>query len=159
MLHTHTYIQQNFGILNFGISSFQFYRTTVNGTATINANKCIWLISNLGYIEPLTPILEVQYNEVLLYTCPCGAWWRIGRVDAFHPKGQGSDSCSSRHVRTLDKSFTHSCLWRFGFGMKFRHSIRAVSGAPLSSSELVLKRCYRNNLDRRMDGCVIYRGC
>ena len=35
---------------------------------------------------------------------------------------------------TLVKSFTRSCLWRFG--VKLRHSIRAVSGAPLSSSEL-----------------------
>jgi len=60
------YIQQNFGILNFGISNFRFYWTTVNGPATINANKCIRLILNLGYIEPLTRSLEVRYNEVLL---------------------------------------------------------------------------------------------
>jgi len=32
------------------------------------------------------------------------------------------------------KSFTHSCLWRFGVNL--RHSIRAVSGALLSSSGL-----------------------
>ena len=60
--------------------------------------------------------------------------WRIGRVDAFRPKGLGFDSRSGRHVGTLGKSFTQSCLWRFG--MKFRHSIRVVSGAPLSSSGL-----------------------
>jgi len=59
-------IQQNFGISNFGISNFQFYQTTVNGPATINANKFIWLISNLGYTEPLTPVPEVLYNKVLL---------------------------------------------------------------------------------------------
>jgi len=41
---------------------------------------------------------------------------------------------SSRHVGTLSKSLTHSCLGRFG--VKFRHSIRAVSGSPLSSSGL-----------------------
>src|SRR6218665_1372761 len=46
-------IQQNFSISNFGISNFCFYRKTVNGPATINENKCIWLISTLGYIEPL----------------------------------------------------------------------------------------------------------
>src|SRR6218665_499034 len=63
-----------------------------------------------------------------------GHEWRIGRVDAFHPRGHGFDSRSSRHVRTLDKSFTHSYLWRFG--VKFRHSIRAVSGGPLSSRGL-----------------------
>src|SRR6218665_144892 len=36
----------------------------------------------------------------------------------------------SRHVVTLGKSFTRSCLWRFG--VKLRHSFRAVLGAPLS---------------------------
>ena len=62
----------------------------------------------------------------------CGTWWRIGRVDAFRPKSHGFDSRSNRHAGTLSKSFTHSCLWRFG--VNFRHSIHAVSGAPLSSS-------------------------
>jgi len=44
-------------ISKFGILNFRLYRTTVNGPATINANKCIglWLISNLGYKEPLAP--------------------------------------------------------------------------------------------------------
>jgi len=41
---------------------------------------------------------------------------------------------SNRHVGTLRKSVTRSCLWRSG--VKLRHSIRAVSGAPLSSSGL-----------------------
>ena len=60
--------------------------------------------------------------------------WRIGKVDAFRPKGYGFDSRSSRHAGTLGKYFTRSCLGRFG--VKFRHSIRAESGAPLSSSGL-----------------------
>ena len=55
-----------------------------------------------------------------------GRVWRIGRVDALRPKGHGYDFRSSRHVGTLGKSLTHSCLWRFG--VKFRHSIQAVSG-------------------------------
>jgi len=55
-------------------------------------------------------------------------------VDVFRPKGHGFDSRSSRHIGTLGKFFTHSCLWRFG--VKFRHCIRAVSGAPLSSRGL-----------------------
>ena len=38
--------------------------------------------------------------------------WRIGRVDAFRPKSHGFDSRSNRHVGTMGKSFTHSCLWR-----------------------------------------------
>ena len=61
-------------------------------------------------------------------------WWRFGRVDAFRPKYHESYSRSSRNVGTLGKSFTHSCLWRFS--VKFRHSVRAVSGAPLSSRGL-----------------------
>ena len=60
-----------------------------------------------------------------------GALWLIGRFYAFRPKGHGFESRSSRHVGTLGKSFTRSFLWRFG--VKLRHSIRAVSGAPLSS--------------------------
>jgi len=50
MIHSFQILQ------NFGIPNFRFYRTTINGPATINANKCISLISNLGHIEPLTPI-------------------------------------------------------------------------------------------------------
>ena len=64
----------------------------------------------------------------------CGTWWRIGRVEAFRPEGPGFESCSSRHVGTLGKSLTQSCLWRFG--VKLRHSIHAVSGALLSRSGL-----------------------
>ena len=59
-----------------------------------------------------------------------GTWWRIGWVDSF----RGFDSLFSHHVGTLGKSLTHSCLWRFG--VKLRHSIRAVSGALLSRSGL-----------------------
>src|SRR6218665_2908795 len=51
----------------------------------------------------------------------------IGRFDAFHPKGRGFESRSSRHVGTLGKSFTRSYLWQFG--VKLRHSIRAVGSA------------------------------
>src|SRR6218665_4152481 len=52
---------------------------------------------------------------------------RIGRDDAFRPKGRGFEFRSSLHVGTLGKSFTHSCLWRFA--VKFRHSICAVVGS------------------------------
>src|SRR6218665_1126283 len=48
--------------------------------------------------------------------------------------GRGLKSRSSCRVGTLSKSFTHSCLFRFG--VKLLHSIRAVSGAPLSSCGL-----------------------
>src|SRR6218665_789228 len=59
-----------------------------------------------------------------------GTWWRIGRVETFRPEGRGFESHSSH----LGKSLTRSCLC--SFGVKLRHSIRAVSGALLSSSGL-----------------------
>ena len=58
----------------------------------------------------------------------------FGRFVAFCPKGRGFESRSNCHAGTLGKSFTCSCLWRFG--VKFLHSTRAGSGAPLSSSGL-----------------------
>jgi len=59
-----------------------------------------------------------------------GTSWRISWVDSFQSEGCGFDSRSSRHVGTLFKSLTRSCLLRFG--VKLRHTIRAVSGALLS---------------------------
>ena len=61
----------------------------------------------------------------------CGAWWLIGRFYAFRLKGRGFESCSGHHVATLTKSFSRSC-----FGVKLRHGIRAVLGAPLRSGGL-----------------------
>ena len=52
---------------------------------------------------------EKRRSITFVFVCN-GAWWRFGRVDAFHPKGHGFDSRSSRHVGTLGKSFTRSCL-------------------------------------------------
>ena len=63
-----------------------------------------------------------------------GHVWLIGRDDTFRPKGHGFDSRSSRHVGTLGKFLTHNYLWRFG--VKLRHSICAMSVAPMSSSGL-----------------------
>ena len=75
----------------------------------------------------------------------CETWWRIGRVEAFRPKGRGFESRSNRDVGTLGKSITRSCLWRFG--VKLRHSIRAMSGALVSILLADLKRHYRNGLN------------
>jgi len=56
------------------------------------------------------------------------------------------DATSSRRVRTLCKSLTHSYLWRFG--VKLRHSVRAVSGTRLSIHIVAnLKRRYINDLN------------
>src|SRR6218665_301855 len=60
--------------------------------------------------------------------------WLIGRLDALRPNDRGFESCPYRQVGTLDKSLIRSCLWRFG--VKLRHSIRAVSGAPLTGGSI-----------------------
>ena len=76
--------------------------------------------------------MEVDSHTKTIASTLCGTWWRIGRVEAFRPKGHEFESRSSRHVGTLGKFLTHSSLWRFG--VKLRHSIRALSGAPLTLS-------------------------
>ena len=83
------------------------------------------------------PAIHQVLREYIEYY---GAWWLGGMFDALGPEGHRFESQSSHHIGTLGKSFTLSCLWCFG--MKFRHSIRAVLGAPLSSSRLqeVLKK-------------------
>ena len=42
------------------------------------------------------------------------AWWLSMIFGALRPEGRWFESHSSCHVGTLGKSFTHSCLWRFG---------------------------------------------
>ena len=79
-------------------------------------------------------MLQLKYYIIIVASNHHGTWWSFGRVDALHPKGHGFDSRFSRHVGTLGKFLTHSCLWLFG--VKFRVSIRAVSGAPLRSRRL-----------------------
>ena len=58
----------------------------------------------------------------------------IRRFVTFRPKGHGFESRSSRHIWTFGKSFT--CRWLWCFDVKLQHSIRAVSGVPLSSRGL-----------------------
>src|SRR6218665_15248 len=77
----------------------------------------------------------------ITFTITVGHVWRIGRVDAYRPKGHGFDSHSSRHVETLGKFFTHSCLWRFG--VKFRHVLCRERLRVVAD----LKRRYRNTLN------------
>jgi len=69
----------------------------------------------------------------------------VGRVDAYRPEGCGFDSCSSRHVGTLGKSFALSCLWLFG--VKLRHSAVSVLCRERLRVVVDLKRRYRNSLN------------
>ena len=58
------------------------------------------------------------------------------------PKGRGFESRASRHLGTLGKSFTHSCL--LCFGAKLQHSIHDVSRAPLSGLEEAQQKQYKS---------------
>jgi len=61
----------------------------------------------------------------------------VKKIDTFQPEGCGFESRSSRHVGTLGKSLTCSCLWRFG--VKLRHMYPCSVGSAsevLSSSGL-----------------------
>src|SRR6218665_1968209 len=92
--------------------------------------QCGYYRQNLDYpililISYPTCTSPMKNYSITPYCLHGGAWWLIGRFVAFRPKGRWFESHSSRHVGTLCKSLVCSC---------FRHSIRAVSGAPLSSS-------------------------
>ena len=55
-----------------------------------------------------TPVTVSQPNDlIVLYR---GTWWRLGWDDDFQPEGHGFDCRSSRHIGTLGKSCTCSCL-------------------------------------------------
>src|SRR6218665_1918657 len=86
--------------------------------------------------RPIKRSLGNKMKRLVKITLIGGTWWLISRFRAFHPTDRRLESRSSCHVYigTLGKSLTRSCLW--SFGVKFRHSIRAVSGAPLSSRGL-----------------------
>src|SRR6218665_727151 len=79
------------------------------------------------------PLLNVNYDDNY-NDDRRGAWWLIGRFNTIRLKGHGIESRSTWNKGTLGKSFTRSCLRRFG--VKLRDRIRAVSAAPLSSSQL-----------------------
>ena len=57
----------------------------------------------------------------------CRTWSLGGKFGALSPEGRRFESHASRHVGTLGKFFTLSCLFRFG--MKLRHSNDAVVGS------------------------------
>ena len=81
-----------------------------------------------------------------------GACRRIGWFDTFQPEGRGFESRSIRHVGTLDKSFTRSCLWRLGIkpgrvSVLCRERIWVV---------VDLKRRYRNGLDKWMNEWITW---
>ena len=94
----------------------------------VNPNNKHMNTSDWATCQWFTLNLETGFNKSWIsQKCLCGTWWRLDWDDDFQPEGRGFDSRSSRHVGTLGKSLTYSCLWRFG--VKLRHSIRAVVGS------------------------------
>ena len=96
-------------------------------------------LKNIRHVQlerMLESVESFSVGHLWLYQCHHASrtWWRIGWVESFQPEDRGFDSRSSRHVGTLGKSLTRSSLWRFG--VKLRHSIRALSEALLSRSGL-----------------------
>ena len=62
-----------------------------------------------------------------------GAWWLSGKVSALRPEGCRLESHSSRHLGILVKSFTHSCLKRFGVLTPSQY--QTISAVVWSASE------------------------
>ena len=57
-----------------------------------------------------TPLSSGYQKLIRGHALARGTWWRLGWDGDFQPEGRGFDSRSSRHVGTLGKSFTCSCL-------------------------------------------------
>ena len=75
-------------------------------------NLIAYILSRLDFPIQYSPQLAHFWyiSSFLAIALPCGTWWRLGCVDSFQPDGRGFDSRSSRHVGTLGKSFTYSCM-------------------------------------------------
>jgi len=98
-------------------------------------------IVKMGHIYRLSmPFFPKKYTSTYSELNRCCLNQQLHRLLSWLLQLAGLPICqletihSSRHVGTLGKSLTHSCLWRFG--VKLRRSIHAVSGALLSRSGL-----------------------
>ena len=60
-----------------------------------------------------------------------GAWWRIGRDDAFRPECREFESRSSRHVRWASSSLTVACS---ASARKLRHSVNCCGRERFSKA-------------------------
>ena len=63
-------------------------------------------------VHEITSEVNVNILNFLLQLCglDIGAWWLSGRFGALCAEGRRFEFHSSRHVGTLSKSFTNSCL-------------------------------------------------
>ena len=78
----------------------------------------------MGGVSGKVPPIHIKLGQMIVFTINIITWgvivltinsimWGVVvhcRVDAFRPEGCGFESRSSRHVETLGKSFTCSCL-------------------------------------------------
>ena len=75
----------------------------------IDLSRGLQDMSRLSLIQSNRPQFYGLLLKSLRLRPTCGAWWSIGRIEAFRPIGRRFESRSSRHVGTLGMSFTHSC--------------------------------------------------
>ena len=99
-------------IFHAGIMQWQWHKSLALDTCIVSGYVYVSGYSCFSWIKLMTR----------------GTWWRLGWDDDFQPECRGFDSHSSRHVGTLGKSFTCSCM-PVHFGVKLRYSIRAVVGS------------------------------
>jgi|SRR6218665_1025560 len=79
----------------------------------------VWLVrvsDSSGRLLRSATSLTMSHNRiyVAIMRCKDGAWWLSGRFGALCPEGRKFEYPSSRHVGTLGKIFTRSCLQCFG---------------------------------------------
>ena len=91
---------------------------------------------------------NLYYVIVMITFCPmviipCWAWWLSGRFGALCPEGRRFESHCSRHIGTLGKSFTRSCLLRFGLLTLTRYQCCSRERLWVVVD---LKRCYIQKL-------------
>src|SRR6218665_65238 len=81
---------------------------------TINEDIYIQWWKLKAYCFPKVALLAKAALGLSALSDPCerlGAWSLSFKFGAFHPHGHRFEPHSSRHVGTLGKSFTRSCLY------------------------------------------------
>jgi len=110
-LNFHCFHQSNFYLhYNIYASSWGSFKFRVKDSLVIRdiAKNIFRRRSNFSCVSG--GILRRRNTRHTHYWYTCGMWWRLGWDDDFQPEGCGSDSRSTRHVGTLGKFFTCSCL-------------------------------------------------
>jgi len=84
-----------------GTSHWQNHHRDDNACRHLNGALVTLNISDLHAV-----LAQIKYHHHHHHR----AWWRIDGDDAFRLEGHGFESRSSRHVGTMGKYLTYSCL-------------------------------------------------